>query len=84
MDPLAASSATLHPVLVVASDVELVKSICHDLKQLGYRPGPQFKQILDALRGAVLDKELSGEREAAIDWLAQNYPINSSANRPAN
>jgi len=32
------ATATLHPVLVVASDVELVKSICKDLKQLGCLP----------------------------------------------
>lgn len=30
--------ATLHRVLVVVSDTELVKSICKDLKQLGYLP----------------------------------------------
>jgi two-component system, OmpR family, response regulator NblR len=30
--------ATLHRVLVVVSDAELVKSICKDLKQLGYLP----------------------------------------------
>ncbi|NEP17482.1 MAG: CBS domain-containing protein [Leptolyngbya sp. SIO4C1] len=45
----------------------------HDLKQLGYRPGPQFKTMLADLRWAALDGELQTP-EAAQAYLAQHYP----------
>ncbi len=44
-----------------------------DLQQLGYKPGPQFKQILDDLWAATLDGEVS-DRSQAQDYLAQHYP----------
>ncbi|WP_338438634.1 CBS domain-containing protein [Synechococcus elongatus] len=51
----------------------------HDLKTLGYRPGPQFREILEALHGAVLDGKVpAGSDEAArqrvLHWLSDRYP----------
>jgi tRNA nucleotidyltransferase (CCA-adding enzyme) len=46
----------------------------HDLKALGYKPGPQFKQILTDLLNACLDGEL-GDRRQEEAWLKTNYPL---------
>ena len=45
----------------------------NDLKELGYKPGRQFKEILDALLVATLDGEVS-DRTSALAYLAQRYP----------
>jgi tRNA nucleotidyltransferase (CCA-adding enzyme) len=45
----------------------------NDLKALGYKPGRQFKEILDALLVATLDGEVS-DRASALAYLAQHYP----------
>ncbi|WP_239651417.1 hypothetical protein [Neosynechococcus sphagnicola] len=45
----------------------------HDLQQLGYRPGPEFKQILQQLRNAQLDHEI-GDRATALTFLAEHFP----------
>jgi tRNA nucleotidyltransferase (CCA-adding enzyme) len=45
----------------------------NDLKQLGYKPGRQFKQILDQLLAATLDGEIC-DRHDALFYLSQNYP----------
>jgi tRNA nucleotidyltransferase (CCA-adding enzyme) len=45
----------------------------NDLKDLGYKPGPKFKQILDDLLAAKLDGNLV-DRTDAISFLAKNYP----------
>jgi tRNA nucleotidyltransferase (CCA-adding enzyme) len=45
----------------------------NDLKDLGYKPGPKFKQMLDDLLAAKLDGKL-GDRSDAISFLAQHYP----------
>ncbi len=45
----------------------------HDLKAMGYKPGPQFKQILDELLTACLDGQL-GDRSAEEAWLKSHYP----------
>ncbi|HAX76168.1 MAG TPA: poly(A) polymerase, partial [Cyanobacteria bacterium UBA11372] len=45
----------------------------NDLKELGYKPGRQFKEILDALLVATLDGEVS-DRASALAYLAQRYP----------
>ncbi len=45
----------------------------NDLKNLGYKPGRQFKQILDHLRSATLDGEISDQPQAEA-FLAQKYP----------
>ncbi len=41
-----------------------------DLKALGYKPGPLYKEILTALLGATLDGEVS-DLPSALDWLAK-------------
>lgn len=46
----------------------------HDLKALGYKPGPQFKQILTDLLNACLDGEL-GDRQQEEAWLRTHYPL---------
>lgn len=53
-----------------------------DLKRLGYKPGKQFKQMLDDLLSATLDGEIvaasdSAEavRAAAESFLAKRYPL---------
>ncbi|MCG6133380.1 MAG: CBS domain-containing protein [Nostoc sp. LLA-1] len=45
----------------------------NDLKQLGYKPGPQYREILDDLLAATLDKVIKKKKEAE-EFLAQNYP----------
>jgi tRNA nucleotidyltransferase (CCA-adding enzyme) len=44
----------------------------HDLKQLGYRPGPLFKTMLASVLHAQLDGILSS-REAAMQYLQANF-----------
>ncbi|UAJ72898.1 CBS domain-containing protein [Synechocystis sp. PCC 7339] len=46
----------------------------HDLKALGYKPGPQFKQILADLLNACLDGEL-GDRQQEEAWLNAHYSL---------
>ncbi|WP_293341335.1 CBS domain-containing protein [Microcoleus sp. CAWBG58] len=46
----------------------------NDLKDLGYKPGPGFKVMLDDLLAAALDGDL-GDRASAIAFLAQRYPL---------
>jgi tRNA nucleotidyltransferase (CCA-adding enzyme) len=38
----------------------------NDLKEMGYKPGPQFKQILDALIAATLDGEIRDRVDAEL------------------
>jgi tRNA nucleotidyltransferase (CCA-adding enzyme) len=45
----------------------------NDLKKLGYKPGPQYRQMLDDLLAATLDEEIKNRAEAEI-FLAQHYP----------
>jgi tRNA nucleotidyltransferase (CCA-adding enzyme) len=46
----------------------------NDLKQLGYKPGPQYRQILDALLAATLDQVIRVQADA-IAFLAEHYPL---------
>ena len=48
----------------------------NDLKDLGYKPGPNFKQMLDDLLAAALDGRVR-DRAAAISFLATHYPHNN-------
>ncbi|MEM1425816.1 MAG: hypothetical protein AAGF75_04610, partial [Cyanobacteria bacterium P01_H01_bin.130] len=48
-----------------------------DLKQLGYRPGPQFRPILTHLRQATLDSTIQ-TRDQAIALVQTNYPLDPS------
>ncbi|HEY9827972.1 MAG TPA: poly(A) polymerase, partial [Stenomitos sp.] len=43
-----------------------------DLIQLGYRPGPQFKAMLEALLSATLDQAVSTQAEA-IAWIQARF-----------
>ncbi|MGL4619748.1 MAG: CCA tRNA nucleotidyltransferase, partial [Chroococcidiopsis sp.] len=45
----------------------------HDLKQLGYKPGPQYRQILDDLLAATLDGIIR-DRTEAESYLFEHYP----------
>ncbi|MFM2062981.1 MAG: hypothetical protein RLZZ507_2651 [Cyanobacteriota bacterium] len=45
----------------------------NDLKQLGYKPSPIYKQILDDLLTATLDGTIKDESEAR-EFLAKHYP----------
>ncbi|MCY7321371.1 MAG: CBS domain-containing protein [Phormidesmis sp. CAN_BIN36] len=47
-----------------------------DLKALGYKPGRQFKQILDDLLAATLDGKVH-DRAEAEEYLAQHHPVKS-------
>jgi tRNA nucleotidyltransferase (CCA-adding enzyme) len=57
----------------------------HDLKTLGYRPGPQYRVMLEALLAATLDGEVGDgplgpvfdHRAAAEAFLRQHYPASS-------
>jgi tRNA nucleotidyltransferase (CCA-adding enzyme) len=44
------------------------------LKQLGYKPGPQYREILDALLAATLDQVIQNEADAKA-FLAEHYPL---------
>lgn len=46
-----------------------------DLKTLGYKPGRQFKQMLDDLLAASLDGKIQNQSDAE-QFLAQHYPLN--------
>jgi tRNA nucleotidyltransferase (CCA-adding enzyme) len=46
----------------------------HDLKMLGYRPGVQYKKILDAILIAALDGMVT-DRQQAIEFIQQHYPL---------
>ncbi len=45
-----------------------------DLISAGYRPGPIFKQILDAVEDLQLEKVLTS-REQALDYVRKTFPI---------
>ncbi|MEH1935577.1 MAG: CBS domain-containing protein [Nostoc sp.] len=45
----------------------------NDLKKLGYKPGPQYRQILDHVLAATLDGVIK-DRFEAEEFLAQHYP----------
>ncbi|MDZ7952242.1 CBS domain-containing protein [Nostoc sp. DedQUE09] len=45
----------------------------NDLKKVGYKPGPQYRQILDDILAATLDGVIKDKTEAE-EFLAQHYP----------
>jgi len=49
----------------------------NDLKALGYKPGPQYRQILEQLLTAKLDGVIS-DRSTAVAFLSQYYPLSSN------
>jgi tRNA nucleotidyltransferase (CCA-adding enzyme) len=46
----------------------------NDLKKLGYKPGPHFRQMLDELLAATLDGRIC-DRTQAEEFLTKNYPL---------
>ena len=46
----------------------------NDLKKMGYKPGAQYKEILDGLLAATLDEEI-GDKRMAEEFVKRNYPI---------
>ncbi|MBI1870073.1 MAG: CCA tRNA nucleotidyltransferase [Chlamydiae bacterium] len=46
----------------------------HDLIQMGYPPGPLFKEILTAVEDACLEKTLRTSDEAKV-WVKEKYPL---------
>ncbi|MGD2183015.1 CBS domain-containing protein [Lusitaniella coriacea] len=46
----------------------------NDLKSLGYNPGPQFKEMLDALLWAKLDGAIADRSDAEV-FLQKHYPV---------
>jgi tRNA nucleotidyltransferase (CCA-adding enzyme) len=46
----------------------------HDLRQLGYAPGPQYRQMLDHLLAATLDGEIYTQADAKT-FLKAHYPL---------
>jgi tRNA nucleotidyltransferase (CCA-adding enzyme) len=45
----------------------------NDLRKLGYKPGPQYRQMLDDLLAATLDGVIRN-RDEAEEFLAKHYP----------
>ncbi|MEO1373684.1 MAG: CBS domain-containing protein [Cyanobacteria bacterium J06635_10] len=45
----------------------------NDLKKMGYKPGAQYKEILDSLLAASLDGEIE-DKSMAEEFLKRNYP----------
>jgi len=45
-----------------------------DLIQVGYEPGPRFKEILTTVEDAQLEGRLAS-REAAMEYVRQNFPL---------
>jgi tRNA nucleotidyltransferase (CCA-adding enzyme) len=45
-----------------------------DLYELGYKPGRQYKEILNQIRGLVLDGKINGTKEAK-EYILLNYPL---------
>ena len=46
----------------------------HDLIALGWKPGPRFKEVLDAVQSRQLEGSLSS-REEALAWVAGNFEV---------
>ncbi|MCC5897616.1 MAG: CBS domain-containing protein [Phormidium sp. BM_Day4_Bin.17] len=49
-----------------------------DLKRLGYKPGPHFKEMLADIQAGTLDGVFGGSREAAISFVCDRYPLSPS------
>lgn len=56
----------------------------NDLIPLGYRPSPQFKEILEAVQTRQLEGALKNKDEA-LAWVTQEYALSSTApHQPSN
>ncbi len=58
--------------LTVLSNVEAPLN-GKDLKEMGYKPGPKYKQILDDLLAATLDEKIC-DRDSGEEFLKRKYP----------
>ncbi|MCW6036352.1 CBS domain-containing protein [Spirulina subsalsa FACHB-351] len=50
----------------------------HDLKQMGYKPGPLYREILETLLSATLDGVI-GDRPQAEVFLKQYFPLSKNS-----
>jgi hypothetical protein len=50
----------------------------HDLIALGWKPGPDFKTVLDAVQNRQLEGTLH-TREEALSWVTKQFPKPSAA-----
>lgn len=50
----------------------------HDLKAMGYTPGPRFRQILTDLHHATLDQRIGSAHEART-FVQEHYPLSPSS-----
>jgi tRNA nucleotidyltransferase (CCA-adding enzyme) len=55
----------------------------NDLRDLGYKPGKAFKEILAAVLGATLDREIQ-DRAGAIEFVRSQFNPDSSVRNPGN
>jgi tRNA nucleotidyltransferase (CCA-adding enzyme) len=46
----------------------------HHLRQMGYRPGPRYRDILEDLKAATLDGTIA-DPEAAVAFVRDRYPL---------
>ena len=53
----------------------------HDLKTMGYRPGPQFKIMLDDVMAATLDHQIS-DIDDARKLIQTRYPLGIEVAKP--
>ncbi|MBE9201143.1 MULTISPECIES: CBS domain-containing protein [unclassified Nodularia (in: cyanobacteria)] len=60
-----------HYLTVLANVQPIING--NDLKKLGYKPNPKFRQMLDDLLAATLDGVIKNRTEAK-EFLAQHYP----------
>ena len=49
----------------------------NDLIKLGLKPGPQFKEILEAVQSRQLEGTLASP-EAALNWVKEEFPLHNS------
>jgi tRNA nucleotidyltransferase (CCA-adding enzyme) len=66
---------TLWKYLTIWADVQTSLN-GNDLKKLGYKPGPQYREMLDAILAATLDGVIEDEADAKA-FLAKYYPLSS-------
>ncbi|GAX35156.1 polynucleotide adenylyltransferase region [Nodularia sp. NIES-3585] len=69
--PRALRKQIWHYLTVLANVQPIING--NDLKKLGYKPNPKFRQMLDDLLTATLDRVIKN-REEAEEFLAQHYP----------
>jgi poly(A) polymerase len=51
-----------------------------DLLEMGFEPGPRFREILDAVEEAQLENRLT-TRPQALAWVRERYPVDGKEGR---